>query len=122
MTERDRPYTPPILGGATLLTVLAVLCLTLFALICLSAARTGQAESVAGAQEVEEYYAADCRAQELLARLRQGELPEGVTFGENGLRSYTIPVGETRELQVEVEVQGADSYTVRSWRTVSTER
>ena len=73
MDERKQAeLSPPPVGGASLLVVFAVLCLTVFALLSLSTVRANGRLSEASAQAVADYYAADCAAQEILARLRAG--------------------------------------------------
>ena len=69
---------PPALGGSSLLVAFAVLALTVFALLSLSTVRADVRLADASAQAVTDYYAADCQAQEILARLRSGETVEGV--------------------------------------------
>ena len=115
-------FSPPALGGSSLLVAFAVLCLTVFALLSLSTVRADGRLADASAQAVQDYYAADCQAQELLARLRNGEKPEGVEFYGSGLSyaSYACPISETQELQVTVllgGVSGAD-YEVIRWQAV----
>ena len=53
----------------------AVLCLTVFAVLSLTTVQADARLAEASARAVEEYYAADCAAQEILARLRNGETP-----------------------------------------------
>lgn len=118
MADRDKGFSPPTTGGASLLTVFAVLCLTVFALLSLSTVRADSALSEATAKAVYDYYAADGRAQEILARLRFGELPDEVTV-EGDLCRYIVPISETQELRVEVEVRGTNDYSVLRWQTVA---
>ena len=69
MAKKDKgSFAPPALGGISLLVVFAVLCLTVFALLSLSTVRADERLSDASAQAVKNYYAADCKAQELLRR------------------------------------------------------
>ena len=118
MAKQDKgSMSPPALGGVSLLVVFAVLCLTVFALLSLSTVRADQRLSDASAQAVKDYYAADCKAQELLARLRFGETPEEV-WTDGTLCGYTIPISDTQELQVEVDVRGTGDYTVLRWQAV----
>lgn len=114
MVERKKErFSPPAIGGVSLLVVFAVLCLTIFALLGLTTVQADIRLASASAQAVTDYYAADCAAQEILARLRAGELPDGVSaVGE--LYSYSCPISETLELQVEVQVSGP-SYEVLRW-------
>ena len=105
MDERKQAeLSPPPVGGASLLVVFAVLCLTVFALLSLSTVRANGRLSEASAQAVADYYAADCAAQEILARLRAGEEPEGVEFEGFGelYASYACPISDQQELRVEV--------------------
>ena len=113
---RKEQFSPPALGGSSLLVVFAVLALTVFALLSLSTVLVDAAtEAVSG------YYAADCQAQEILARLRAGERPKnnavtitpGETEGET-VCSYVVPISDTQELQVKLRLRGAD-YTVLRW-------
>ena len=114
---RRRGISPPPVGGTTLLAVFAVLCLTVFAVLGLSAVRADDRLSQKSADAVTAYYRADTEAEAVLARLRAGELPEGVT-AENDIYCYQVPVSDTRELQVEVRVRERD-YTILRWQTVS---
>lgn len=119
--------SPPAIGGASLLVVFAVLCLTVFALLSLSTVRADERLSQLSAQSVEAYYQADCTAQEILAQLRGGEtvsqdikIKSKKTSDTGEVRySYTCPISETQALEVEVSVQGED-YRVLRWQAVPT--
>ena len=105
MDKREKGgFSPPALGGSSLLVIFAVLALTVFALLSLSTVRADTRLADASAKAVEDYYAADCQAQEILARLRNGERPEGVEEEEpiSNIFRYTVPISDTQELQVEV--------------------
>lgn len=117
MAKKDKGFSPPTTGGASLLTVFAVLCLTVFALLSLSTVRADSSLSEASAKAVYDYYVADGKAQELLARLRYGELPADVTV-EGDLCRYIVPISETQELRVEVEVRSTNDYTILRWQAV----
>ena len=114
--RRDH-FSPPAVGGVSLLVVFAVLCLTVFALLSLTTVRADVRLADASAQAVSGYYAADCQAQEILARLRNGELPDGVAL-DGDVYSYTCPISDTQELQVEVRVDGA-AYEVLRWQAAA---
>lgn len=129
MAERNREgMAPPALGGSSLLVAFAVLALTVFALLSLSTVRADVRLADASAQAVTDYYAADCAAQEILARLRNGETVEGVEeaelvwedylgrpLGQARTCRYAVPISDTQELQVEVILYGAD-YEVPRWQ------
>lgn len=114
--QRDH-LSAPATGGISLLTVFAVLALTVFALLSLSTVRADERLSLASAQAVRDYYTADNAAQEILARLRAGEVPLDVTI-DGGIYSYAVPISENQELQVELRVEGT-TYTVLKWQAVS---
>ena len=117
MDKKKNRFSFPMVGGSSLLVIFAVLCLTVFALLCLSTVQAGRRLSDASAAAVENYYQADARAEEILARLRAGELPEGVT-AEGTVYSYECPISDTQTLMVEVRLEG-ETYTILRWQAVS---
>lgn len=121
MAQQSKPrerFSPPAVGGISLLVVFAVLCLTVFALLALTTVQADARLADASAKAVTDYYAADCQAQEILARLRKGERPEGVSVqGFDPVHaSYTCPISDTQELQVSVRIQEDGSYTIVRWQ------
>lgn len=116
--DKDTRINPPIVGGSSLLVIFAVLCLTVFALLGLSTVQAGGRLSQSTAQAVTAYYQADCQAEEIFARLRSGELPEGVTHS-NTVYSYIRPISDTQQLRVELQKE-ADGWTVLRWQAEST--
>lgn len=118
--RKNRRFSPPAAGGASLLVVFAVLCLTIFALLSLTTVQADARLADASVQAVADYYAADLEAQTILARLRAGERPEGVTFSGSGLlrAEYTCRISDTQELQVSVILEGiADrDYVIERWQ------
>lgn len=104
-------------GAGSLLTVLAVLCLVVFTVLSISTVQSQKALSERSAAAVEAYYQADARAEEILARLRGGEIPEEVRR-EGDIFRYDIPVSDTQRLEVEILVSG-NQYTVLRWQAVS---
>ena len=116
--KRRERFSPPPVGGISLLVVFAVLCLTVFALLALATVRADQRLADSSVQAVADYYAADCAAQEILARLRNGERPEGVEIidrlGGHYTARYAVPISDTQELQVEVELM--EEWTDAGWR------
>lgn len=117
MTKRSERLPP--MGGSILLTVVAVLCLVTFSLLALSAVQADIRLARRSHDAVAAYYEADCRAEEILARLRAGETPNGVT-GEDGVFSYACAIDDGRALQVRVRLDGTD-YAVLQWQAVSTD-
>jgi len=117
MAEPRKGAFPPI-GVSSLMVIFSVLCLTVFALLAVSTVQADRRLSETAAEAVEGYYHADYEAEELLARLRCGERPAGVTEA-NGVFSYTCPISETQTLVVEVAVEGTN-YNILRWQAVST--
>ena len=114
-----RSFRAPVtVGAASLLTVFAVLCLDIFALLTLSTVSANERLSEASRASVEAYYAADCRAEEILAEIRAGKTPEGVTLSGD-IYSYTCPISETQALAVTVRAEGGN-YEILRWQAVST--
>lgn len=109
-------FTPPPLGGSSLLVVFAVLSLTVFALLGLSTVRADRRLGDRSAQAVADYYAADAQAQEVLARLRQGEKPEGVAES-GGVYTYTTPVSDSQALEMTVKLSDG-KWQVLRWQAV----
>ena len=124
MERRDKErFAPPAVGGTSLLVVFAVLCLTVFALLSLATVRSDTNLADASQRSVEEYYAADLAAQEILARIRAGETPEGVRImgGDTLYAEYVCPISDTKELQVYVALRpapGGMDYEILRWQTV----
>lgn len=108
---------PTGVGICSLLVIFAVLCLSVFGMLSLSEAQTQKTLGDKTQQSIQAYYTADCHAQEILAKLRLGEIPQGVT-GENGDYSYCCEISDTQVLMVRVEIQG-ESYHIRRWQVVS---
>ena len=117
MADRER-FSPPVVGGTSLLVIFAVLALTVFALLSLSTALANDRLSSAAAQAVYDYYQADCQAEAILAQLRQGRQPPGVAR-HGDVFAYSCPISDTQTLLVEVRLDG-DTYTILRWQAVST--
>lgn len=129
--QKKSSFSPPALGGASLLVIFAVLALTVFALLSLSTVRADGRLSEAAAQAVQDFYAADCEAQAVLAWLRTGEgeenLPEDLAVEttlqnfagrSEAVHAFVLPISGTQELQVEVRVDGPEDWEVLRWQAV----
>ncbi|MDO4530819.1 MAG: hypothetical protein Q4C06_02460 [Bacillota bacterium] len=113
---KKQSFTVPVVGGSSLLVIFAVLCMTVFALLSLSTVLANGRLNQASVDAVSEYYAADAAAEEIFARLRQGEMPEGVTE-ENGIYEYRCDISENQTLQVKLQ-QTAAGWQVLRWQAV----
>ena len=116
--NEERSFHFPAVGGSSLLVIFAVLCLTVFALLGMSTVQAGGRLSQATAQAVSDYYAADRQAEEIFARLRAGDRPEGVTETD-GVYSYACPISENQQLYVELQ-RSQDRWQVLCWQAQST--
>jgi hypothetical protein len=117
MDKRIRVF-PTAVGVASLLVIFACLCLAVFALLTLSTVRASESLSTGRVAATLGYYNADCQAEEILARLRCGEVPDGVEEC-GGVYTYSCPISSTQELTVQVELHGAQ-YKILRWQAVST--
>lgn len=112
--RNKRLMTIPLVGASSLLTIFAVLCLTVFALLSVATVQANGRLGMRAGQAVSDYYAADCAAHEKLARIRAGEVPDGVEE-DNGVYRYFCPISSTQQLCVQVQVTGTQ-YTVLRWQ------
>lgn len=114
--SKHQEHQLPVIGGSSLLVIFAVLCLTVFALLGFSTVQADKRLADVSIQAVSDYYAADCAAEETLAKLRAGQLPEGVTL-TGDVYAYSCPISPTQALQVEVR---SGDWEVLRWQAVST--
>ena len=116
MNKRSSKVSVPMIGATSLLVIFAVLCMTIFALLGLSSVRADKYLSDVRTDTVSAYYAADCRAEEILAQLKGGTQPQGVTI-KDGIYRYSCPISATQELQV--AIHSAD-WKILCWQAVTT--
>ena len=117
--KRQEPFSPAAVGGSSLLVIFAVLCLTVFALLSLSSVQAERRLADAATQSVLDYYEADLRAEEILARLRSGE--EIAELEEkDGKYEFEIPISGRQTLAVTL-VQQNDDWVILRWQAVTTE-
>ena len=111
----------PVTGGSSLLVIFAILCFTVFTLLALSTAQADNRLAEASANAVSDYYQADFEAEQILAGLRQGIIPENVQVKDN-IYSYSCPISDTQILLVEVtfETTETDTWRILRWQAVST--
>ena len=113
-----KTFSVPAVGVSSLLTIFAVLCLTVFAVLSISTAQSDGRLSDSAHEAVLGYYQAEQEATLILSKLRSGEIPEQVKE-ENGIYSYTCAVSATQALRVEVSLDGTN-YTLHRWQLVTT--
>lgn len=108
--------SPPAVGISSLLVIFGVLCLCVFTLLSISTVQADARLADKNQQAVLDYYEADCYAQQILAQLRAGQLPEGVELKDGQYRYYCWQ-SETQAIQVSVDAQ---DLQVLEYRSIST--
>ena len=116
MKEKNR-VSIPLFGGTSLLVIFAVLVLTIFLLLTLTAVQADKRLSDASAQAVRSYYAADLQAEEIFARVRTGDIPPQVQKNANQYW-YTCPVTDSQALEVLLQ-QEENGWQVLRWQTIA---
>lgn len=116
--NRKDDFSPPLIGICSLLVILSVLIITVFSMLSLSTVLADRRISSASLKAVSAYYEADSKAEEIFARLRNGEIPEDVTVRDN-LYTYECPISDNQKLVVEL-VSDEEKWTVKKWQAVST--
>ena len=74
MKKRKLSFTS--VGGSSILTIFAVLCFLVFALLSLSTAKANYNLSEKSVKAVSNYYAADTKAEEIYSQIRAGNMPD----------------------------------------------
>jgi len=120
------------LGVSSLLTVMAVLLLTSFALLSLLSANSDLLMSQKAAQAVKEYYAADCQAVTWMMHLTQtmahtDEIPVDVKLYQAGFEAEytneayivnkTFSMGEKKNLIVSASVSTGGVIRILLWQS-----
>lgn len=106
-------------GISSLLVIFAVLCLTVFALLSVSTVRAQAKLADKSRKATAAYYDAQYRAEQILAGLRAGQVPQGVESPKEHIYTYSCDLSETQTLAVWVAVEGSD-YEILRWQVVST--
>lgn len=106
----------PALGGSSLLVIFAVLVLTVFMLLTVTTVQADRRLCEASLEAVTDYYAADLLAEEMFARLRNGETPPHVQIS-NGHYHYRCAISETQILEVTL-LKNNDTWQVLRWQAV----
>lgn len=127
MMKKLRQVSPPI-GSSAIIALFTLLCLTVFALLTLSAAIANSELSDVSARSVSNYYKAELRAEEILADIRkavdEGRNPASVRGVETTrlkdelICIYSCPIDDAQSLEVEIIFQG-DDYSIRKWKAVA---
>lgn len=103
-------------GGSSILTIFAVLCLMVFTLLSMSTAKANDTLAEKSMAATTNFYKADVEAEEVLAQLRSGKCPEGVTK-EGNYYSYVCEIDSNQQLQIKVLIEN-DDYEILEWKKV----
>lgn len=115
--NKKRVMTFTTVGGSSILTIFAVLCFIVFALLTLSTAKADRILADRSVSAVEKYYEADAEAEAILAKLRSGVIPESVKNEGNRVYSFACPIGTEEELRVEIQMKNKKIEILR-WQKV----
>ena len=145
--RKKRKMSFTTVGGSSILTIFAVLCFVVFALLSLSTAKANSQLTDKSTEAMTNYYKADTEAEDILAKVRMGEgipdtvkvynaettkngvkriIAENIAYvGWDAFATYSCKIDENQELQCEVLVRygkptdGA-GYQVIKWQKVYT--
>ena len=112
MKESEHRSSPMGVGVISILTVLLVLTLSVFAALTLASAKADLALSQKNAETVAAYYAADAQATQLYADF---------AAGTDSALDTAIPMTENQSLVLRLERMEDGSVRILEWRTVSVE-
>lgn len=132
--KSDRKGTAPMLGGASIIVVFAVLCLTIFAVLTLITAQSEYRISEASVSSVDSYYKADAEAVAFTAELKrlfkedkntEALKDAALQCGADEVRSEedcivigkTFPIDKNQALFVTLAAENGTVH-VRGWQTV----
>lgn len=109
--EKKNVLPSPIgVGVITLITVLLVLCLTIFSILTYSSAQADMRLSEVNAEAVAAYYDADAEAAELYAQFAAGTDAELET---------SLTVSDTQELHLHFVRNADGTAKILAWNTVA---
>lgn len=111
-TRKKRKMSFTTVGGSSILTIFAVLMFVVFALLSLSTAKANANLTDKSTEAVTNYYRADTEAEEMLARLRAGEEPDGVQI----YKAKKTKSGVKQIVYTDVGYTGWDVYATYSCR------
>ena len=118
------------IGGASIILIFAVLCMTIFSLISLQTALAGQNLATAQEKYIKDYYNADTQAEHVLAEIINAVVvPDNIggiditTGYDEHLRAetyaFSCTVNDTKELYVKAAVK-RDACDILVWTVQDT--
>lgn len=116
-------------GAVSLVMIFCVLCLAVFAVLTIATADREAKLAAMTAQSAADYYEADTLATAVAAALRDGfplpvdesEVEITRTGGPEGeIAAFTVPMGESQGLEVELLLGKDGETSILRWQTVYT--
>lgn len=107
----------PAIGGTSLLVIFSVICLSVFSVLSLISAQSGQRLAEKNAASAAGYYQADTSAEQIFAQLRSGADHEAVIWSGNQC-SYAVPISPHQTLLVQLQTS-QHGWTVQKWQVYS---
>ena len=104
------------IGGASLLTIFAVLCMTVFAMLSLSTAIADSRMMSRMDESAAAYYDACNEAYGIIAMLREGDVPEWLNESGDGSYSFVCEMAYNQALKVTVRNEDG-LWTISNWTT-----
>lgn len=115
---KKKNSSAPIVGGTSLITIFASICLIVFTLLTLSTVVASRNLAMASHDSVIAYYKADSEAEAIFSKLRVGEIPDCVKV-EDEIYSYSCAISETQSIEV-ILTQADGKWDIIKWCAVST--
>ena len=115
---KNKRNSAPIVGGTSLVTVFAVVCLVVFTLLTLSTVIASQNLATASHDAVKGYYNADAQAEAIFSKIRSGNIPDDVTV-DGDIYSYQCNISDTQAISVVLEYSD-DQWDIIKWCSVTT--
>lgn len=115
--EQKRFYSPPVSGICSLLVIFAVLVLSIFMMLTVTTVQADKRLSDACLDAVDAYYEADLQAEEIFARLRNGEMLAQVQQSGNTYR-YACPISQAQQLVVTLQRE-ENGWHVLQWQAMA---
>lgn len=115
--EQNQRQTLPLSGVCSLLVIFAVLVFSVFMMLTVTTVQADKRLSDTSLAAVDAYYEADLQAEEIFARLRNGESLSKVQKTENTYR-YACAISDTQRLEVTLR-QESGQWQVLQWQAVT---
>ena len=115
--KKKKTFVIAPVGISSVMVIFAVLCLAVLAMLSVSTVNAHIRLADSSRVAITGYYQADQAAEEILAQLRGGQIPQGVRRQGQEF-SYDCPISATQTLAVTVKVEGTQ-YQILRWQAVS---